>query len=257
MNEYLRSALLVVLSIFWIEAHVHAQTSPATPALRVGLHPLISLNSETQVASAHQDSLFGQCLVQMEAILGEGFRRIDSLELLEIAGAALPTQIARALDAVHPGYVQRLCTDLALQKIVLPIVEVSTSADENLQCWRLMLRWLDARSGEMTKSLVHELNLDLSMPEKLREGFQAEAIARELLAAPDIVLPPDPSNVSLPSLEDFTLPPRIERDRNRSWIWYVSGAAVLGAGSAYLLLGRDAKKDDPLSLPEPPGPPTP
>jgi hypothetical protein len=171
---------------------------------------------------------------------------------------------------------QELCKNLGLNYLIVSTFEsvapAAKSAEPNsIGALQVTLRWLDGGTGQITKTSIRECTGDLKAPESLplRDLFQALLESPELIltvdgapteAPPVMVWPPE---VRAPAMDsaatnNMTATTRLYHSRHgRRWLWYFTGAAVLGSGSAVLLL-RKAPNPAPAAktlLPEPPDPP--
>lgn len=176
----------------------------------------------------------------------------------------------RHFSVLFADSVRVLCANLSVNYLIVVKFENASSVDSlSAPAWRITMRWLDGGTGQMTKTLVREHQGNVDAPESLplREMFLA------LLESPEVILPvdnllaemPDFSTreVSTPVGDDAArndpaaTPNSYQNRRGRHWLWYFTGAAVLGGGSTLLLL-RKSPGNTPAGktlLPEPPDPP--
>ncbi len=171
-----------------------------------------------------------------------------TLVLIDAQNSNLP----EALENFPADSVRRFCQKFQLEKLLLPSWEVASTTADAKQRHRVLLRWLDAASGEMTKFQIAEF--ESAADDTGLVGFEAHAAVRALLDAPELILSQDQQAVALlPALRE--LPQVSPQSRSHRWLWYVSAAALLGGGSAYLLLQAPQNESTKRLLPEPPGPP--
>lgn len=162
--------------------------------------------------------------------------------------------------------VQTLCKNLALQYLLAVSLEPQTEASApNL--WPITLRWLEGSTGQISKIHTGEYQGDPNTA----ESFPLNEMLNALLDAPDIIVPGDhaltemPLTVPMPEITASpndstardTQPAVTPTKRGRSWLWYVTGAALVSGGSAAILLKNPAKNEPTgkALLPEPPDPP--
>jgi len=157
--------------------------------------------------------------------------------------------------------VQALCKNLAVNHLLVAGIERGGPPEPDL--WQVTLRWLDGGTGQITKIYSGEYRGDLSAVDAvaLREMLAA------LLESPDIIVPIEntlsemPLTAPLPEIDaplvDSTHAIQTTNKRGRSWLWYVTGAALVSGGSAAFLLKNPAKAGatGKAILPEPPDPP--
>ena len=170
----------------------------------------------------------------------------------------------RPFSIFIPDSVQALCKNLALHNLLVASVEPGSAADqpENKNSWQVTLRWLEGSTGQITKIYAGECSDDLeasgTLP--LREMLSA------LLESPDIIVPVENTLTEMPpaAMPEITAPTiestnaiQTTNKRGRSWLWYVTGAALVSGGSAAILLKNPAKSGatGKAILPEPPDPP--
>ncbi|GEM_PF-3173565 len=172
------------------------------------------------------------------------------------------------------GRVQALCKNLALDYLIAVTIEPGAPSTPSPRLWQVTLRWFDGSSGQMTKIHTAEYYGDINAP----ESFPLPELWSSLLESPDIIVPLEnqlpltavwPLAALPPATEDAVIdssaneqaaatlpPPQIQNKRGRSWLWYLTGAALISGGSAAALLKNPSK--NPVGkklLPEPPNPP--
>lgn len=172
----------------------------------------------------------------------------------------------RQFSIFIPDSVQALCKNLALQSLLAVSIEAKAeTATPN--SWLITLRWLEGGTGQIAKIHSSEYTGDINAV----ESFPLNEVFNALLEAPDIIVPEDrvltevplpmsqPEIAALPinSPEQETSPVIAPVKRSRSWLWYVTGAALVSGGSAAILLKNPAKSGSAgkTLLPEPPDPP--
>lgn len=200
--------------------------------------------------------------------LAQVCREEAGFELIAESKVAAYLKKQKKLSILVAEDAQALCKNLALDYLLISTVESamydSTFAAEG--DWRITLRWLDGSSGQVTKTLSREYagGFDATASLALGEMFRA------LLESPEIIIHvDDTSNAMPPALADSSETVTAEQDGmastitmnqnqrgGRPWLWYITGAAVVSGGSAFLLL---KKSSDPVPaktfLPQPPDPP--
>jgi hypothetical protein len=171
----------------------------------------------------------------------------------------------RHFSVLSADSVRALCQNLGADYLIALKFDRLAAADSpSAPAWQITMRWLDGNTGQITKTLVREGAGEVDAPEvlPLREMFLA------LLESPEVILPVDNLPVEMPALAPqemeappmdnaATITPLLQNRRGRHWLWYFTGAAVLGGGSTLLLLRKppgSAPAGKPL-LPEPPDPP--
>jgi len=161
------------------------------------------------------------------------------------------------------------CQNLALDYVIVFAVEKVAAAENS---WQLTLRWLDGASGQMTKIYSQECAGDLHQP----HVFPLRELLQNLLQSPEIIVPVESVSLDASLLDEpapeiiaaapdslmvqeanLILPPPTQMPRRRSWLWYVTGAALVSGGSAAFLLKNSTKAttSGKTLLPEPPDPP--
>lgn len=172
----------------------------------------------------------------------------------------------REFSIFIPDSAQALCKNLALQSLLAVNVEPEVEASApNL--WSVTLRWLEGSTGQITKIHTGAYHGDPNMA----ESFPLNEMLDALLDAPDIIVPADHALGEMPLIvampETATLPNDstvlntplevAPVKRGRSWFWYFTGAALVGGGSAAILLTNPTKAGPAgkVLLPEPPDPP--
>ena len=249
MNTTFRSCLaLSGVAVIWLQALVSAgfgQTIGSQDRLRVGMYPVLAMPKDS--ASAH---LAGQISSLLFIALSE-----ENLIPLPPDSFDDFLQSRPAFDPFHPDSVRKLCAAYLVQKMLLPAVSVD-AASSPFPRVRVILRWLDGASGEVTKfhASEHRLPQTGATAFALAPDFDGHALIHALLSAPELILSQDEAVAPLPV--PVVLPePVMTSNKSHKWWWYLSAAAVLGGGTAYWFLGRGAEEDQPRLLPEPPGPP--
>ena len=264
MKMTIRSSF-VVLGVLgaWLPdffAGVHGQSTAHFERVRVGVYPATITPANAQAGAAvraETDSIFARLAAQITSALVSALQE-ENLNTLPPASFATFLRARPALDPFHPDSVRTICAAFALQKLVLPLLTASASDPAALQEVRLILRWLDGASGETTKFHVsaHEVKRNgTGAALSLANPFEAKALIQALLSAPELILAQEPAAAPLPLLQELPPAPAAASEKSRKWWWYLSAAAVIGGGSAYWFLGREAAADQPVVLPEPPGPP--
>jgi len=164
----------------------------------------------------------------------------------------------RQFSIFIPDSVQALCKNLALHHLLVSSVEPSPN-----DLWQITLRRLDGGTGQITKIFAGEYRGDL----KAAKSFPLRDMLAALLESPDIIMPAEtaltemPLTVPMPEMTapsvDSTNAMQPANKRGRSWLWYVTGAALVSGGSAAILLKNPAKPGatGKTILPEPPDPP--
>ncbi len=227
------------------------QTPPAQERVRLGLLPAIVTTQPApprSLALAPPDSLFEPHAAALHRHLLAALAAEKSITL--VCGDSL--HLRPALDPFNADSVRLFCQNLQLAKLLLPTLEFSSSPSAEAARARVMLRWLDAVSGEMTK--FHVIEFESSRRDTSLSGFEARAAAQTLLEAPELILTQEQQIALLPALRDLPPPAEVRR-KSRRWLWYVSAAALLSGSSAYLLLHEPQEAHTKRFLPEPPGPP--
>lgn len=150
-----------------------------------------------------------------------------------------------------------LCQNLSIDYLVAlkfeSVAPVEAPPDSSAPGWRITLRWLDGNTGQITKTFVREHAGDINTP----ESFPLRELFRALLESPEVILPVDNLMVEMPAMNStVAATPSLQDQRGRHWLWYFTGAAVLG-GSAVLLLRKPSNNESTgkTLLPEPPDPP--
>ena len=237
---------------------LHAQTPAASERFIIAVFPALTTFSHAQPGPPQKnepDSLLEKCGPQITTALVSAFAEQPGLEVLASEAVAEFLRARPAYDPFATDSVRMLCRALRLDKLVLPVIEV-VAADDSQQRWRLLLRWLDAASGTSTRLHAAEFEVEWESPGASVKlvGFDARAMAKSILAAPEIIFQPQSQAAVLPDLQ--ALPPAQQvRAKSRRWLWYL-GAAALGGGYAYFIWGRDKENEGSgQPLPEPPGPP--
>jgi len=166
----------------------------------------------------------------------------------------------RQFSIFIPDSVQALCKSLALQQLLVSSVERAAAAEPSTHnLWQITLRWLEGSTGQITKIYAGEYSGDLATSDTLplREMLSA------LLESPDIIVTVE-NTLTAMSMTEITAPTiestnaiQTTNKRGRSWLWYVTGAALVSGGSAAILLKNPAKAGltGKAILPEPPDPP--
>lgn len=230
-----------------------AQPHTAQIQLTVGMYPVVAVADNALVPG---DSLFVERARELSQLLATALHQHEELIVLFpdliIAQVPQPT----AFNPLEARAVQQLCAELALQRLLVPTVEVPAGVPNSKQRWRLLLRWLAAETGEMTKShlvefaIVPSQHYDANQPPS---GFNAGQMIAALLSKPELIQ----SSTIATHLPVMPAPPQLSSPptKKQRWLWYVAGAAAVG-GSAYWIFGRDARTtSQPQLLPEPPAPP--
>ena len=251
----------VLFSVTVFSAALHAQNIVPADSLSIGVYPVILAKKSGAAGDTHDlvtDSLVETRARELGAMLADAFQREQARPVVFPATIAHYLSNHRDFAPFVADSVQQLCQHLSLRKLVLPAIETLVADSGAVQRWRLMLRWLEATSGEMTKFLVSEFEVDPRFPlgkDSQPDSFDAGRIVKELLAAPEIILPQEPQSQALPELQN---PPALETlsVKKSRWYWYLGAAAAIGGGSAYFLLYHEDKSEpSPALLPEPPEPP--
>ncbi|MDZ7266558.1 MAG: hypothetical protein ONB48_03210 [candidate division KSB1 bacterium] len=230
-----------------------AQPHTSASQLTVGVYPVVAVADNAMVPG---DSLFAERARELGQLLAAALHQHEELIVLfpDLIMAQVPQPAA--FNPLEAGAVRQLCSELGLHRLLVPTVEISNGAREHKQRWRMLLRWLAADTGEMTKSHLVEFEIipsqhyDASQPPA---GFRAAQIIAALLRKPEV----SPTPAAATALPVMPAPPELSSPptNKRRWLWYVAGAAVVG-GSAYWIFGREAGSgSQPQLLPEPPGPP--
>jgi len=174
-----------------------------------------------------------------------------------------------------PASAQALCKNLALDYLIVATLERAASSEPLAEkptpdSWQVTLRWFDGSTGQMTKIHARECSGNLNAP----DSFPLHELLSSLLESPDIIVPVDNAPVEMPALATdanaspadnlatdqtkvFLSPDQTQIKRGRSWLWYLTGAALVSGGSAALLLKNASKSgsNEKTLLPEPPDPP--
>ena len=172
------------------------------------------------------------------------------------------------------GHVQALCQNLSVDYVIASTLESLSSGVEASEQrrvnnnWRFTLRLLDGSSGQIIKIFTRECAGDINRP----DAFPLLDLLTGLLESPNIIMAigNDPSEMPLPEAWPFDMsaadadsvaafPSTSVRESQRRWhwLWYVTGAAVLSGGSAFLLLkNHDNTSTTKAILPAPPDPPS-
>jgi hypothetical protein len=204
----------------------------------------------------------------LTAALAQACREETGFELIAESQVAAYLKKQKKFSVLLAEDAQALCKNLALDYLLISTVERilldSTSTAEG--DWRITLRWLDGSSGQVTKTLSREYagNFNVMAPLPLGEMFRA------LLDSPEIIIPVGEVASEMPaalvdSSETITaqqdgMASTITLDQNgrggRPWFWYITGAAVVSGGSAFLLLKKSSDSVPAKTfLPQPPDPP--
>jgi len=259
MKTIYRSGLIfaalatLVLPAFW--AGGFCQTN-ALDRLCIGIYPAIFATSQFQGgANRHlpPDSAMARLPAQISSLLCAALRQ-EHLTFLPPDSFAHFLHSRPAFDPFHPDSVRKFCAAFTVHKLILPVVSPALEAGTPPRM-RLMLRWLDGASGEVTKLRMseHPVAQKNGAVTLVAESFDATMLIQNLINAPELIIAQEESVAPLPVA--LALPPPVVNSNNsRKWIWYLS-AAALGGGSAYWLWGRGGEADKPGLLPEPPGPP--
>jgi len=171
----------------------------------------------------------------------------------------------RQFSIFIPDSVQAMCKNLALNNLLVASVEPGNSSaqPQNKNIWPVTLRWLDGGTGQITKIYTGECSGGLNTV----DAFALREMLSALLESPDIIVPVENSSTEMPlpgsmaeiaaSTGGSTTAVQTANKRGRSWLWYVTGAALVSGGSAAILLKNPAKAGatGKTILPEPPDPP--
>ncbi len=262
MKKFFRSSwALPGVLVFWLPdffAAVFGQTPAARDRLRAGVYPAAIMPASSPAgapARTKMDSTFARFSTHISAQLAAALQE-ENWEVLPPETFAAFLQARPAFDPFQPDSVRKLCAAFAAQKLVLPLINIASSDSVATGSLRLILRWLDGASGEVTKFHVSKHRWQRAGPaasSMFVHNFNARALVQALLSAPELILSQEEEIASLPLPQE--LPAPMVTNKSRKWLWYFSAAAVLGGGSAYWLLGRDSAEGPPKLLPEPPGPP--
>ncbi|MDZ7360154.1 MAG: hypothetical protein ONB46_05430 [candidate division KSB1 bacterium] len=166
--------------------------------------------------------------------------------------------------------VQALCKNLTLNYLIAVTLDRATSStpSSSPRLWQVTLRWFDGHSGQMTKIHTAEYHGDINTP----ASFPLPELWSSLLESPDIIVPlenqlpalaaltPTPGEAIVDRAANHqttaTLPRQMQNQRGRSWLWYLTGAALISGASAAALLKSSSKNPvEKKLLPEPPDPP--
>ncbi|MEK7730097.1 MAG: hypothetical protein AAB354_16945 [candidate division KSB1 bacterium] len=232
--------LLAIVSAF-------ARTAFAQESTRLGLLPAIITTPLSPPGLASFDSLFAPHVAALQRGLLAALRSENSLTL--VRADSLPWH---ALDAFNAEDVRRFGHKFQLAKLLVPVLEISSHTPAEIMRGRVLLRWLDAASGEMTK--FHVVDFECAARDTALSGFEARAALSALMEAPELIFAQEQQVAMLPALRELP-PPVVARPQTRRWLYYVSAAALLSGGSAYLLLHGGHDSPTKRLLPEPPGPP--
>ncbi len=261
MNTTFRSCFaLIGVTAWWLPGFFAAglcQTAGGQDRLRVAIYPAIAAPPQPHsglAAHAKTDSAFARLSTQISTLLSSALPE-ESLIPLPPETFSEFLRSRPAFDPFHPDSVSKLCAAFAVQKMVLPVVNVIAQPSQPLGL-RVILRWLDGASGEVTKvhASEHRLQQVGEAAYALTPDFDARVLMQALLGAPELIFSQEETVTPLP-LPLALSEPAVARSKSRKWWWYLSAAAVVGGGSAYWLLGREAAEGQPKLLPEPPGPP--
>jgi hypothetical protein len=197
----------------------------------------------------------------MAAALAQVCREENNFEVATETALAAYLENYRHFSVLAADSVRALCQDLGIDYLIAFKLESVAPVDLPAAAWQITLRWLDGGTGQMTKTLTRECSGDVNVPESL----PLRDLLRALVESPEVILPVDNLLVEMPALSTpevaadsaATSTPALQNRRGRHWLWYFTGAAVLGGGSAVLLL-RKSSNDAPTAktlLPNPPDPP--
>lgn len=215
---------------------------------RLGLLPAQLGSPRTHLASSDSFTTRLRSAVQRKLQAALAAEPNLSLVLFNAQTSNLPS----VLEHFPADSVRLFCQNHRLEKLLLPSLEMTSASSNATQQHRVFLRWLDAASGEMTKFQIIEF--ESTEQDTALTGFDAPTAVRALLDAPELILTQEQQAVALlPALRD--LPTIASPPRSRRWLWYASAAALLGGGSAYLLMREPQTERAKRLLPEPPGPP--
>ncbi len=255
MDGFRKKTLVVFSCLFMTATAAFSQTPFSGDGIRLGVLPALALSNPPFASSSYRisaDSSFEQRAQVLR-------RRLFSALQAEAGLFVVAHDTLLAALRAHPDFnplladsVRHFCQALQLQKLLLPALEIASGSQERAQHWRVMLRWLDAASGEMTKFHVSEF--EITPQDSALLGFDAQTAARALINAPELILSHEQQVAMLPTLKE--VPPALTvKNKSRRWLWYASAAALLSGGSAYWLLEEKDKALAKRLLPEPPGPP--
>lgn len=244
-----RNLRRIPLTLFCIVAAILSSGLLAQESSRLGLLPAV-FASPSAPSAALPNTFTAALRSVLQRKLHDALAIEPNLTLLSF-DAQTPS-LPATLEKFPADSVRLFCQKFQLEKLLLPSWELSSASDDGKQQHRVLLRWLDAASGEMTKFQIAEF--ESAADDTTLAGFEAQAAVRALLDAPELILSQDQQAVALlPALRE--LPQVSTPSRSRRWLWYVSAAALLGGGSAYLLLQETQSTNTKRLLPEPPGPP--
>ncbi|MGH7491541.1 MAG: hypothetical protein ACREOO_04015 [bacterium] len=273
MKTTFRSCLVfIVITAVWPQgpsglpvfvAAGYCQTTIVSDRIRIGVYPAVFSSPQVPVEVEPQlgaDSAFVLWSKRISTLLAAALLNED-LEVLPPETFVDFLQSRPAYDPFHPDSVRILCSAFAVGKLVLPIISTVTDAPSAKVSQppvriRLSLHWLDGASGEVTRLHVSEYQVprDRDTASVLVDAFDARAATEALLGAPELIISQEEELAPLPL--PLALPqPAMTNHKSRKLLWYLSAAAVIGGGSAYLFLGRSEAGGDRKLLPEPPGPP--
>lgn len=268
MKTTFRSYLVFTgLTAVWSQAFLAAglcQVTDVSDHIRIGVYPAFFSSPQIPAGAEPQlkaDSAFVRWSKQMSALLATAVLK-ENLNVLPPDSIVAFLQSRHAFDPFHPDSMRTLCAAFAVQKLVLPILSAAseTASGKALEPplrIRLILRWLDGASGEVTKfhTSEYQVRRDGEGAFVLADDFDAHAAIQALLSAPELVISQEEAMAPLPL--PLSLPePAVTSHKSSKWWWYLSAAAVIGGGSAYWFLGRGESENNPTLLPEPPDPPS-
>jgi hypothetical protein len=266
MKTTFRSYLVFTgLTMLWSQVFLAAglcQATNVSDRIRIGVYPALFSSPQIPAGAEPQlkaDSAFVRWSKQLSALLATALLK-ENLNVLPPDSIVAFLQSRPAFDPFHPDSMRTLCTAFAMQKLVMPILSAASEtapgkALEPPLRIRLILRWLDGASGEVTKLHAGEYQVRRDGAFVLADDFDAHAAIQALLSAPELIISPEETMGPLPL--PLTLPePAITSHKSSKWWWYLSAAAVIGGGSAYWFLGRGESENNPTLLPEPPDPPS-